>query len=496
MQKFNLLLFFSCFLFYSCKRDDNFNKPPVIKDSTGQWPISHIDSVGNILHYTWADPYVNNTFWFHEGNESTVTAGTGYTKVDGGNVNFSQYILKLSNQFGAENLTIRQKVVVTLQNANDVGLALGLKNSNQLAGFFAVFHLQKDACYISFHNKENLSNPIAGNQSAAQFKLVVGDTIQLELQRRQNTFNASMINLTRSTSSTLTYTFSLDNTSTSILPALSFYRIYQLGGHYNFIDSILFSYDEPRYPEYAFMGNSVETGYGASSSQKRNTTLLPGGFTKSYVVYAGASERAVDAEARMIDFVQHFKTTKTILFEYGVNDVNGNDNRDSAAARYYRALAYAKSSGMFVVAVSPFPQAKPVQWMIDTMRAICKRLNFAYINDYPFLKNPSGAGCQTSYTTDGVHPNDLGHLQKATIDRMLLQGLGYFLTKDYSIILPAINYNKMGYVSGNSYSVTTTNYALPVKLSDSYSTPTSKRTFIAAGFSMMFGGLTFLSPSP
>ena len=115
MQKFNLLLFFSCFLFYSCKRDDNFNKPPVIKDSTGQWPISHIDSVGNILHYTWADPYVNNTFWFHEGNESTVTTGSGYTKVDGGNVDFSQYILKLSNQFGAENLTIRQKVVVTLQ---------------------------------------------------------------------------------------------------------------------------------------------------------------------------------------------------------------------------------------------------------------------------------------------------------------------------------------------------------------------------------------------
>jgi len=237
----------------------------------------------------------------------------------------------------------------------------------------------------------------------------LNDTMQLILQRSGNTITYRLLNLTTDLEKTGTYTYSTSSaTTTPLIPALSKSRVYFLGG----TQDVLYwsSSGKAKIGKHVVVvGNSITVGYSSIDFNNRWVNQLFSYDTSKYEVCAGQGERSAEAVTK-IEEVKRL-APKYVLYNMGVNDA-----RTGVSATTFKANVLTFVDSMLANSITPIlvnltPQnSVDVRPWNDSLESVATLRGLRYIDIFTPLTGGGGTVMSNEYNSDGIHPNERGHV--------------------------------------------------------------------------------------
>jgi len=349
----------------------------------------------------------------------TRTFNGSYLEVTGGNGTFNNYV-RYSQWNGLNNWTQSVKFVPTDLSGTTYGIGLGTYSSNSFyaAGFVIQFILDNGASKgkMRIWSNGGASNVETGT-SACTFNTT--DTLIATVNYLDGVVTSTLYNKTQNVSASYTYTFSRSVAGSFQVPNTGKLSMYFFGGTQKIFNYTISSNETKN--NVIAVGNSITYGYGASDATNRWVQkLFPGRYL--YETSGGPGDRSAEG----VQVLPQIKSLspKYVILALGVNDAQSSVSGSTYSSNITTIVDTLLDNGITPILLSNSPlNSTSVVTYNDTLQAIATRWGLTYINTFDSLKN--GTAWDANYTTDGIHPNNLGHLIiSRIIERTVPQILG------------------------------------------------------------------------
>jgi len=344
---------------------------------------------------------------------TTLTPTTEYTVSSGLNIlaggtvfnKYFQYEKPIAIGRWEQEVTI----IVNTYNATSYGMALGLMSVNSIAGqrsnIIAQLFMHND---VALSGKIRLYRDEAGtiiSTSTQALTFVVGNTINFKVIRDELNMTVIATNVTTGQAVTLTYIFSIANTSGALVPNAGKFRLYFLGGTYKVTN---YTYKNTGFKNgLIFIGDSITDGYLAPSFA--NGFVSKVGSPKNWDIFGGQGDKSLEILNALPQLLNENTPTEVVLF------IGTNDNIQSVVVATYKAnmtsiVTQLEAAGVVVHIVSCVPvNSKDATLYVAAASQVSVEQGTDYLDAFALLKNITGFGYNPNYDGDGIHPNVEGH---------------------------------------------------------------------------------------
>jgi lysophospholipase L1-like esterase len=337
--------------------------------------------------------------YFTDSNGFTATGFTptfsdGKMRFTGAAGDFSKYITINNSKNTDENLEIEVvfKVVVV-----GYGVSVGRKSINSWYSASAICHLDIQSSILKIWDGQGTG---AGNTISSKTipTINANDIVKLKYTQLANNIVLTYSNLTQGTSYQLSILGNLSTTKNFKIPNSSEICVFNNSGT-NDIISIKHNSFSNYSPDILCVGDSKTVGYSAKSNSLRwgnNINSLG-----TVIVNAGDGDRTVET-------VQTIDNTKLIKAKYAIlcigrNDLGSGVSSATWQANYQNIVTQLQGQGTTVFHLLPIPETT----LAD--QSVLKNWIISTYGSGVSIDPSVGWSNATMLSSDGVHPNEVGH---------------------------------------------------------------------------------------
>ncbi|HXS37327.1 MAG TPA: GDSL-type esterase/lipase family protein [Flavipsychrobacter sp.] len=357
--------------------------------------IFNTRTLGTIINQSFNTGSYPSNFGSYLPNATLNFTGS-YIAASGGVGNYFNYV-NYDYFSNLEHFKVESNIKVT---STGTGVGIG-----KYAGYYILANFPLD----TGTNKILLYTVFTSLDSSVGYKISVGDSLNISMQRDYDTVSATLINYTKNYTVSTGYKYLIGPPVTgSFMPNNGFYAIYFLGGTQN-IYNFRLSSKENYSPLTTFVGNSITTGYYSGGKGHRYEDLLYNNSPYMYATDAGAGDIMYNVQN---DTNEVISLHPQYVFEMiGVNDARTGTDTNVFQNDLSLLMSTYRSHNIKPVLATLVPQGPGVVDPFNRrIQAVAAADTLPVVDIWSALVDTATGYLQAKYNYgDNIHPNPLGH---------------------------------------------------------------------------------------